>query len=309
MRTVDPPPGVEYHRVLDDGTRRIGRGIAAIALLLAGVLVFGYLTSWGAALIDQRMGRINPTLGGTDVTPVYQAGNMLSLALLVPWAMLIQRWLYGLRPASLHSVTSRFRFDVFGRAVLFVAPLWVVVILLSTTMPEQVPWSGTDLVVMMAVTLLLTPLQSAGEEYGLRGLTFRVVGSWARNPRVGLVLGIVVSSVIFVSIHLSPDPWRNVYYFAPAITFAIITWRTGGLETAAVVHALNNTLLFLFDTVMHSDFPSLQERAAGGGTALLLVPCAGLLVITAVVWMKTRRTGPARTPAAPRRVPEPVAVR
>lgn len=62
------------------------------------------------------------------------------------------------------------------------------------------------------------------------------------------------------------------------------------------MHALNNTLLFGFDTVLHSDFPSLQERSAGGGNALLLVPTGALAVITTVVWWRTRRAGPALTP-------------
>jgi membrane protease YdiL (CAAX protease family) len=288
------PSGVEYHRVLADGRRRIGRGVAAIALLVIGAVGLGFVTAEIAAVLDTQMGRSNPTSGGTDITPLYQAGNMAALALLIPWSMCVQRWLYGVRGATLHSVTGRFRFDLLGRAIVLVGPLWVVVIVLSTAVPGQVPWSSADLVAMLLVTVLLTPLQSAGEEYGLRGLVFRVAGSWTRGPRAGLVLGIVVSSVVFVSLHLSPDLWLNFYYFAPALSFALITWRTGGIEIAIVVHALNNTLLFLFDTVLHSDFPSLQERSAGGGSALLLIPAAGLVVVTAVVWVATRRTGPVR---------------
>ena len=299
-RTV--PPGVEYHRVLAGSERRIGRGVLAILLLVVGMLVLGFLVSQTAALVDQQLGRTNPTAGGTDVTPVHQAGNMLSLALLLPWSAVIQRWLYGVPGTSLHSVASRFRFDVFGRAVVFATPLWVLVVVVSTAVPDQVPWSSADLVAMFAVTIILTPLQAAGEEYGLRGLVFRVAGSWSRGPRAGLVVGILVSSVLFVALHLSPDPWRNLYYLAPALSFAIITWRTGGLEIAVAVHALNNTLLFGFDTVLHSDFPSLQERSAGGGNALLLVPTGALAVITTVVWWRTRQAGPALTPT----VGEPV---
>ena len=36
---------------------------------------------------------------------------------------LIQRWFYGVRDASLHSVVSRFRFDLFGRALLVLGPV------------------------------------------------------------------------------------------------------------------------------------------------------------------------------------------
>lgn len=294
-RAFPVPPGVEYHRVLAGSKRRIGRGILAIALLLIGMVVFGWLTSQGAVLIDTAMGRTNPTDGGTDVTPAFQAGNMVALALLVPWSMAIQRWLYNVPGASLHSVASRFRFDLFGRAILFAGPLWVLVIVLSAVPGKPVMWNSGDLIGMFVVTMLITPLQAAGEEYGLRGLVFRVAGSWTSGRRSGLLLGMAISSLIFVAIHLSPDPWHNLYYLAPAVSFAIITWRTGGLEVAVVVHALNNLMLFLFNIVMHAHFPSLQERSSEGGSALQLIPAGAVLELAGVVWVATRRAGPALT--------------
>lgn len=206
-RSAQVPAGVEYHRVLAGEKRRIGRGILAIVLLLAGIVVFPTVIARGAAVIDLRMGNTTPILGGTDYTPLYHASTMLSLALLIPWSMVIQRWLYGVRGASLHSVVSRFRFDVFGRAFLLFSPVWIVAIVLGLflTPGEQVFWSHTDLIGIFITTLLLTPLQAAGEEYGMRGLIFRVAGSWTRGPRAGLVIGVLVSSVVFTVIHGSTD--------------------------------------------------------------------------------------------------------
>ena len=37
------PPGVEYHRVLAGEKRRVGRGILAIVLLLAGLFAFSFV--------------------------------------------------------------------------------------------------------------------------------------------------------------------------------------------------------------------------------------------------------------------------
>jgi uncharacterized protein len=284
--TTNPaePPIAEYHRALAGEHRRIPRGILAIALLLAGMLLAGLATSQLAVVAGALLGDDRET-----TLALTQAANSLALALLIPLSMLIQRLLYGIPARSLHSVASRFRFGLLGRTVVLAGPLWVVVILLSSTIPDAVPWSAAGLVAMFVITLVLTPLQAAGEEYGLRGLVFRVTGSWTRGARAGLVLGIAVSSVLFVAIHLSGDPWRNLYYLAPAISFALITWRTGGLEVSITVHALNNALLFLYELVMHSAFPSLTERASDAGSALLLIPAAGLLVITAAVWIGTRR--------------------
>ncbi len=178
-RPASVPAGVEYHRVLAGKKHRIGRGIFAIVLLLAGAVVFINVISRGVAVIDLQMGNTTPILGGTDYTLLYHASTMFSLALFIPWSMVIQRWLYGVPGPSLHSVVSQFRFDVFGWALLLFSPVWIVVNVLGgfLTPGEQGSWSHTELIGIFIGTLLLTPLQAAGEEYGLRGLVFRVAGS------------------------------------------------------------------------------------------------------------------------------------
>ncbi|PSK87454.1 membrane protease YdiL (CAAX protease family) [Murinocardiopsis flavida] len=285
--------------------RRIGRGILAIALVVAGLLGFNIIIAQAAAVIDTQLGNTNPTLGGTDYTPIYHAANLVSIALITPWSMGLQRWLYGVRGPSLHSVVSRFRFDVFGRAFLFIGPVWLLISIggLNFMPVEPTQWSPAGLIAIVATTLLLTPLQAAGEEYGFRGLVFRVTGSWNRGPRTALVVGVLVSSLVFTVVHFAPDPWFNVWCGALAVSMAVITWRTGGVETAVVVHALNNTITFLLLTVLHADQNAAMERSVGSGTPFLLLPSATVVAIAAVVWLRTRRTGPALTPAAPSPVP------
>ncbi|MGB7314160.1 MAG: CPBP family intramembrane glutamic endopeptidase [Nodosilinea sp.] len=225
---------------------------------------------------------------------------MFSLALIIPWSMVIQRWLYGVPGPSLHSVVSRFRFDVFGWALLLFSPVWIVVNMLGAllTPDAQGSWSHTDLIGVFIGTLLLTPLQAAGEEYGLRGLVFRVAGSWARGSQAGLVIGVLVSSVVFTAIHASTDPYINVWYFVLAAGLALITWRSGGIEIAVVLHAVLNTVSLIGATLLRVDLGTvIQDRSAGVGSPYQLVPTLTVVVITAVVWWRTRRTGPALTPA------------
>ncbi|MFC6430094.1 CPBP family intramembrane glutamic endopeptidase [Nocardiopsis tropica] len=295
---------MEYHRVLADDKRRIGRGILAIVLLVGGLFAFNILIALAAAFVDVQTGRIPPTLGGTDYTPLFHAANLASVALLIPWSMLLQRWLYGVKGASLHSVVSCFRFDVFGRAFLIIGPLWLLLSLVGLNfLPvEQAHRSIADLIAVFTATLLLTPLQSAGEEYGFRGLVFRVAASWGHGPRTAMVLGVLVSSVVFTAVHLSTDPWFNLWCFSLGVSLALITWRTGGIEIAVVIHALNNTLTFLLLTVLHADQNAALERSAGSQSAALLIPCLTLVAITAVVWLRTRRRGPTLTPADPQPV-------
>jgi len=288
------PPDVEYHRVLAGDKRRMGRGVLAIALLIGGMLFFNILFSAVAAMVDPAV--VGPD-GRAAYTPVLHAAGMASLAVLIPWSMLIQRWLYGVKGASLHSVISRFRFDVFGRALVFILPAWTVVtaVLYWAPLPET-SWSHTDVVWFLLATLLLTPLQGAGEEYGFRGLILRVAGGWTRGARAGLVVGVLVSSVLFAVVHFSTDLVLNVHYLLFAVGTALITWRTGGVEIAVVLHAGLNTLGFLFDAALRVDVTTAYDRSAGVGTLTTLLPAVVIVITTAVVWWQTRRTGPARTP-------------
>ena len=286
---------VEYHRVLVSDKRRIGRGILAIVLLVGGMQVFALTLTAVAAYVDTALGT-EPRAG---YTPLVNAAGAFSIALLIPWSMLIQRWLYGVTGRTLHSVAGVFRMAVLGRAVLVLVPVWAVYLAVLTALEPSaaVEWSLGDMLFMFVVTLVVVPLQTAGEEYGYRGLIFRVTAGWARGARSALVLGVGVSAVLFTVIHLSTDLWLNIQFLAVGIAFALITWRTGGLETTVVLHAANNVLGLMLALVLHADLSAAPDRSSGVGSVAYLIPVALLAVITAVIWYRTRRTGPPLTPA------------
>ncbi|GAA3646079.1 CPBP family intramembrane glutamic endopeptidase [Microbacterium marinilacus] len=242
--------------------------------------------------------RIDGALDLSGYTASIHVAAMLPIAMLIPWSMLIQRWLYGVRAASLTSVSNVLRTAVVGRAMLVVVPLWAVNLVVSTLVlgTTATTWSTVGLASVFLVTLLLTPLQAAGEEYGFRGLVFRVAASWARGPRTALLLGIAVSSVLFAVVHFSTDPWVNLYYVVFASTLAIITWRSGGLEIGIVVHAVNNTIGFLVLLVLHADFTAAHDRSDGAGSVIMLLPIALHIALTVWVWWQTRSSGPVLTP-------------
>lgn len=286
-----------YHRVLATEKRQIWRGIAALALLLAGLFAFSLFFGAIGILAETALGLTDPASDDIEITPISQATALFSLALLLPWSMLVQRWLYKVEGASLHSVRSLFRFDLMGRALLVVLPIWAVYMsVLNLLLPyEEGHWSTVDLFTTFVIVIVLTPLQSAGEEYGFRGLAFRIAASWGRGPRAALFLGVIVSSLLFMVVHLALDPWLNLYYFVFGATLALLTWRTSGIELAVVIHAVNNTIAFLLVVITRTDLAEGMDRSVGAGTPSLLLPCALLLVITAVVWWRSRRTGPPLT--------------
>lgn len=289
------PEGVQYHRVLAGPKRRILRGVLAIFLMLLGLVVFAVVMRTLSALADTALG--NDPVG---YTPMRHIGDMLGLALLIPWSMLIQRVLYGVPAASLHSVASAFRFEVMGKALLVFAPLFFLANMAGYFLPaEGVPWSQSELMALFVATMVLTPLQAAGEEYGVRGLAFRVLGSWTRSPLLGLVLAITVTSVGFTLMHGSSDPYSIIWYLALWGSLGVITWRTGGLEVPVVLHAVLNTFNFVAAFVLQLDFAAaINSRSDVSGASFLLLPAAVIVVIAAVIWWHTRKTGPALTPSA-----------
>lgn len=297
---VPVPAGVEYHRVLAGEKRRIGRGVLAIVLLVGGLFGAGAVLYEVGSWID---GLIRPEGDpGPGLTPVTQALSMLSVALMIPWSMLIQRWLYGVRGASLHSVISSFRFDLFGRALLVLAPLFFV----ATAIHEYsrsfgtVTWSPTDIIGVLLVSVLLVPLQASGEEYGFRGLLFRVAASWGRGRVTSLLLGIGVSTAVFSIVHFATDPWWNVFYVAVSVVTAYVTWRTGGIEIAAIIHSAINLSTFMFWIALNADLAERFDRSPGAVTPGLMIPVLVILIgTTVVVWLRTRHTGPALTPHEP----------
>lgn len=284
------PAGVEYHRVLVGEKRRIPRGILAIALLAVGLIGFGVLGTEVTKLL-------NGQLGLPETSPISTAVGMLSLVALIPYSMLMQRVLYGVPAKSLHSVTGYFRFAVLGRALVAFGPFILIAVAANYLAPDTViTWSTIDLVSFFLIGMLLSPLAAAGEEYGVRGLMFRVLGSWAKHPLPGLILGIIGSTVLFSLIHGATDPILFASYLLLFGSCAIVTWRTGGLETAIVLHGVYNLSGILLTTTMHADLTGqLSTRDEAKGTILILLPSVVVTISTAVIWWMSRRTGPART--------------
>jgi hypothetical protein len=96
------------------------------------------------------------TEGRVAYTPLVHAAGMVSVALLIPWSMAIQRWLYGVRGPSLHSVFSRFRFDVFGRALLLIGPAWGIA--LATVATDRSAGAGSAAVLIPSAVVVATAL-------------------------------------------------------------------------------------------------------------------------------------------------------
>lgn len=284
------------------------RGALALLLLVVGFLILSIALGGIALIIDVATGAYSlddVANGLMTLTPVTMLANNLSLAALIPVSMLIQWAVFGVRPRWLSSVEGRFRWRWFGRLSLIIVPVWIVYVGASVLLSplEPVVFDGTMLA-MLAVVILTTPLQSAGEEYGARGLIQRSVGSWFARPVTAFVVGTVVSGAVFASVHFAGDPWLIAYYFVFGASMSFAARGTGGLEAPVLIHATNNVLL-LVPTALMSQTDQVFERGEGAGGPFMLIPMA-LCVAAAVVttWWGRRNGVTATAPLPPSRVTE-----
>lgn len=303
---LDPMPaaGTDYVQFFRTGRNRWWKGVVAIVLLAVGYLVISLGTGLAAISLDLATGRIDEASLEQQrliVTPALLLAINVSAALLIPLSMLLQWWLYGQPVRWLHSVRGHLRWDLLGRVALIIVPVWVVYVGLSIFVFPQPP-SGAftaESAALLAVVLLTTPLQSAGEEYGARGLITRAAGSWSADPRIALAVSTVVSATIFMLAHGSVDPWLIGYYLVFGAAMSIVVWRTGGLEVAVLIHTVNNLLLFIVIIVSGQDLSASLDRSPGEAGSAVLIPMVVLATTVALVLWWAKRHDVARGYAVP----------
>jgi membrane protease YdiL (CAAX protease family) len=294
-----PPPALPYHRLFRAiPAYRWWLPLVALALLAAFVVVGTFVVLTIGMFVGLASGEFAIETLQTDLlaldaaSPLLLALSLGSIAVWLPAVPLALR-ISGLRPLGVvHSVQFRLR----GRwlAACLVPAAIVMAVTLATTAfvfpalglgaPLAPPTTDpAEFAICAAIIVLIVPFQAAAEEYVFRGVLTQAVGAWLRwTP-----LAIVLPTVLFAFGHLY-DAWGLLDVAAFGIGAAIVTWRTGGLEAAIVLHALNNVAVFL---LLASGMlgTTVVEREASNPVSL------GLTVVTTagyVLWvdrLATRR--------------------
>jgi membrane protease YdiL (CAAX protease family) len=298
------PPAVDDVRVTYDhalgGGRGWWRGALAIVLLVVGYFLSALVVGGIGVFVDVLLGNVTLeelTGGAVPLTPWIFLTNNIALALMIPLSFGLQRWLFGVRPGTLSSVVGRFRWGMLGRLAVVLVPVFALYGFGTVLLTPALEWSvdGTALF-MLAAVLLTTPLQAAGEEYGARGLLQRAGASWAASPTVALIVGTLVSGVLFCIAHGAGDPWLIGYYFLFGVAMTFAARGTGGLEAPVLIHALNNTMLFI-PSILTGQLDEGIDRSEGAGGPWILLP--SLIIIAAAaftVWRARRTRAETRSP-------------
>jgi membrane protease YdiL (CAAX protease family) len=280
----------EYHAFYRTPRFRWWHSLVALAL---------FAVAWGAAVLAATTAAVlyEVLLGRATVeemaqglmTPGLFLANNVGVALAIPVAVVTHRVVFGQRAGWLFSVQGRLRWGLLGRFLLVagVVHLAVLAAWLGTNGTPDGLRVRPETWFLLAVILLTTPLQAAGEEVTFRGLATRAVGSWFGVSWVGLVVATAVTAVLFMFLHGAGDLWLNVFYLCLAVAASLLTWRAGGLEAAVALHVVANltTMLFL-------PFLGLEEvfdRGPGAGGMQALAQAAAVLLTTAALLWQTRR--------------------
>ncbi|WP_114558222.1 CPBP family intramembrane glutamic endopeptidase [Desertihabitans aurantiacus] len=292
-----PTGPTPYHHFLRTPRSRWWRAALSIVLLVVAYLVISFGLGMALVVVSLVAGLdLVPVDGSTmTMTPALLLVNNIALALLIPVSLGLQRLLHGQSGRWLHSVHGRFRWNLALRLAAVLLPLWAVYAIGFTLFAPEMAGAGgapatlVSTTVMLLITLLTTPLQAAGEEYAARGILARSFASFTSHPTAALVLALVPANLLFMVAHGAGDWTLAAYYFGFGLACSLVTWRTGGVEAAVVLHAVNNTTLFAVAAFLTSEI--VIDRSAGTGGPIMLVPLAVMALTTAGIWVWSRRRG------------------
>lgn len=315
-----PTGPVEYPQLLRGPTRARWRPIVALLLFLVLVVVLSlapfviaemYAAVTGVPDVDLWLDQL---VEGPVTDPVGYLYLNLSLIILIPAAMLSIWAVHRIRPRFLSSVAGGLRWRWLLRCVLVLAPLWVVYLAISTvTDPPQSPrpaaWA-----VLLVIGLLFTPWQAAAEEYAFRGWLAQNIGAYFARPMVAFLVPTVVAAAAFAAAHGSPDPWILADLALFSVVASVMTWRTGGLEAAIVMHAVNNVGIDIVTTTVGGfDDAFVGAETTGSPLSFAISALLSLIALALVLWQARRRGvdrfyRPPTTSVASAEIASPVAV-
>ncbi len=208
--------------------------VAALGLLAMSLAAaIGVLVTWRLFLHSDV---------SFDVTDGVDAAELLALnlglALQIPVAAGLVSGLYRVSPRWLASNRPGVRWTWLAVCVGIAATVWSPLLVLGTLgayVSRESPLDSSVLA-FMAVLLVTTPLQAAGEEYLFRGLLLQGLGATGLSTWACCL----ASGALFALAHLQLQPALFADRLFLGTVLAWLAIRTGGLEAGIAVHAVKN---------------------------------------------------------------------
>lgn len=297
MVSALPTEPVEYQQMLRGPQHRWWRTLLSALLLggfaFAAINIAQLLLIVGGAIagIEDPANWSLDVINPKSLGPIGFAMTLVSLIVLIPAAMLAIRIAHRVRPRFLSSVVGGIRWGWLGRCLLVTLPIWVVYLGVSfwldpATSPRPPHWW-----ILLIMVVLFVPFQAAGEEYAFRGWMMQSIGSLFKHRLLALAVPLVISVAVFAIAHGSTNFWVLADLGLFALVATILTWRTGGLEAAIAIHAVNNVSLFIVVLIFggwEDAFVSGETTSTFGAFAITLVVQSAA---TAAIWWQAKKFG------------------
>ncbi|WP_395111101.1 CPBP family intramembrane glutamic endopeptidase [Actinomadura sp. SCN-SB] len=326
--TVPTPAGSPYHRMARTGAHRWWRPlVGTVAILVGGfamVLVLGVVALIVSSLITGEQPNLEGTGDSILGNELADLGlNLATLAVFLPFALLVPWLVQRRRPGTVSSVVGRLRWRWLlvcaGLAIAFCAvsfgTSWLADLAVDDPAEANERWVGWGrFLAAAAVIIPLVPFQASAEEYVFRGWLLQAVGACTLETargRIGRALsvvfrtpwpGIVVGGALFTSGH-GYTGWGILDIFAFGVIAGWITVRSGGLEASIALHVFNNFLAFLAPAAV-GRLDIVQGAVPWQYVVADVVPM--ILYAVGVLWL-VRRLGIETTVPGPAEAePEPI---
>ena len=276
----------------------------SVVVVTAVFVIIGAINGWNTIwFFDDLTGT-----GGGAITPGVLLYSNLILACLIPTSVISTRLGQGIRSGYVHSVAGRFRWHLFGQVSLLLLPLWALYLVIPSIMDRSITTFAPhpQLWAFLAVCWLTSAFQAAGEEYAFRGWLLQNLGGIFAIRILGWVAPVALSAILFGLAHGSLDPWVLGSMMTLAVAAGVLTWRTGGLEAAVSLHALNNILIMHLTLFQGGFDDAFVDTGTTGTFPDFLFSVIAHAAAVALVWWWVRRQRIPNTTIADPYVPQAV---
>ncbi|MGM1028843.1 MAG: CPBP family glutamic-type intramembrane protease [Actinomycetota bacterium] len=256
-----------------------GGQVVSVALLMPGIAAFfAGVDMSTAADPDVAADMLAEVIG----SPLGMAGVNLAWAAMIPGAIVAMAAFGKGAAGYASSVVGRWRWRVVGRSAIVIVPIFAIYIGISLAVDPSVEWQWNPNWGLVAIVLLTTPLQATGEEFAFRGFLTQMLGGWIRNQWVASIAMGALIGLLFGAAHLHPSISATLQLSLVGFTCSMLTFRTGGLEAASVLHTANNVFIMvplaLTGTSAFSSQPVAGEDWLSFGITALALGVAYLAV-------------------------------
>jgi membrane protease YdiL (CAAX protease family) len=227
----------------------VGLFVAMAAFLFVGFAVYGTAAVAGVAAGGAEADVLDRVTDLGSPLGLLLANLTLAGGILAAWVAVVAA--HQERIGWLSSVQGRIRWRWLALnaalAVAVIVPTYLAYVILpaDADLPggSDAAWPGVGtFLTFLLIILLTTPLQAAGEEYAFRGYLSQALGAWIRWP----IVPVLASTALFALAHGTQGPWLFADRFAFGLAASWLTIRTGGLEAAIALHAVNNAIALTF---------------------------------------------------------------